>query len=95
MQRGKKNQGQIQPPLYIKGEPEEVVEETLKEWEDHNSTFYDEEGEGVIREESNLGHQVSLDDGEIEEYYKKFTNFMQAELHKIENLKTMEHNNIK
>jgi len=44
--------------------------------------LYDEEKEGFIKEYSNLGYQVSLDDEEIEEYYKKFTNFMQVELHK-------------
>ena len=85
MQRERKDQDKIQPPPYIKDGPKEVVEESLKEHENKISTLYDEE-RGVIREDSNLDFQVSLDDEEIEEYYKKFTYFMQVELHKKYNL---------
>lgn len=88
MQREMKDQDHIQPPLYIKDEPEEVVEETLKFQENRYSTLSEEEVEEIYEEDLNFESHIAFDDEEIDEYCNKFTDLMRVELHKKYDLRS-------
>jgi len=78
LQKERKDQNQIQARLYIEADPGE------QQSEDQISTLYavdeDElgiEGEEYVYDEADVIH----DGNEIDEYWKQFSNFMQAKLH--------------
>lgn len=80
LQRGRKDQDQIQAPLYIEADPVEKQEHP----KDQISTLYaideDElvfEGEEYEYDETHAIH----DENKIDEYWKQFSDFMQVELH--------------
>lgn len=75
MQMERKDQDQVQPPLYIEDKLEEAVEETLKFKENQYSTLSEEEGEEVYDEDLSPHSQIPLDDEEIDEYCRKFIGF--------------------
>lgn len=86
--RERKNQDQVKPPLYIEEELKEGMEEALKFQEKQYSTL--SQGEGVEVQDDDLGpmSQIGLDEEEIDEYCRKFTNLMQGELHKKYDLRS-------
>lgn len=89
MQRERRDEDQVQAPLYIEATPSQSAEDDQKDIEDQISTFYmedDEEEEKCEGEYTKL--DVSFDQEEMDDYCKKFTDFMQAELHKKYDLRS-------
>ena len=72
--------------MYIEAAPSQSTEDDQKEVEDQISTVYMEDDE---EEEECTEVEVSFDQEEMDEYCKKFTDFMQAELHKKYNLRSI------
>lgn len=84
LQKERKDQDQVQAPLYLEVDLGEASEEYSKYHDDHISTMYagDEDELGIEEEEEYAETDVTFDGNEIDEYWKQFTNFMQVELHK-------------
>lgn len=81
LRRGRKDQYHIQAPLYIEADRVEKQEHP----EDQISTLYaiDEDELGIEGEEYEYDETYSIhDENKIDEYWKHFSNFMQAKLHK-------------
>ena len=85
LQRERKDQDQIQAPLYIEAGPVEKQEHP----EDQTFTLYavDEDELGIEEEEYEYDETYAIHD-KIDEYWKKFSNFIQVELHKKYDLRS-------
>lgn len=84
----KEQQDHSQPLFYLEDDPEEHVEETMEGQENQFSPFSNEEYEVETHEEGGEDLDAPLDDGEIDNYYRKFSNFMQAQLHRKSDLRS-------
>ena len=75
--------------MYIEASPSQSAEEDQKEVEDQISALYmeDDEGEEECDQEC-IEAYVSFDQEEMDEYCKKFTDFMQVEMHKKYDLRS-------
>ena len=76
----RKDQDQVQAPLYLEADPDEVPEHS-RDHADHISTLYaiDEDELGVEGEEYEYTETYAIyDENEIDEYWKQFSDFMQA-----------------
>jgi len=78
LQKERKDQDQVQAPLYLEVDPDEVPKHS-KDHDDYISTLYagDEDELGVEGEEYTEIDAI-YDENEIDEYWKQFTDFMQA-----------------
>lgn len=93
LQRERKDQDQVQAPLYIEAAPSRSVDDNEKEDEDQISAVYMEDGESEEEiekeyEEESKETDISFVQEEMDDYCKQFTNFMQSELHKKYDLRS-------
>lgn len=90
MQKERNDQDHIQAPLYIEANPDEIPEHS-RDHDDQISTLYaiDEYELGVEGEEYEYAKTDAIyDENEIDEYWKQFSDFMQAKLHKKYDLRS-------
>lgn len=82
MEKNIKDQDQVQAPLFLEVNPNEVPEHS-RDHDDHISTLHavDEDELGVEGEEYTK-RDVIYDENEIDEYWKQFIDFMHAKIHK-------------
>ena len=75
--------------MYIEESPREPAKYDQREVEDRVSAMYaiEEDGEEYCEVEY-AEAEVSFDQDEMDEYCRKFTDFMQAELHKMYDLRS-------
>ena len=92
LQRERRDQDQVQAPLYIEETPSQSADDDQKEDEEKISAIY---MEGDAKEEFERECEVeckeaniSFDQEEMDDYCKQFTDFMQAELHKKYDLRS-------
>ena len=89
MRRERRDQDQVQDLFYIEAAPREPTEDDQREVEDQVSAMYaigedeEEDYEGEYDEA-----EVSFDQDEMDEYCRKFIDFMQAELHQKYDLRS-------
>lgn len=78
----KEQQYHIHPPLYIEHELEELIWYKSDVHGSLYSSFFDEGQEVKTYEEEEQDLDATLNDDEIDDYYKQFIDFMQDQLHK-------------
>lgn len=72
----------IDPPFYIEDDRDEKIQDTHEIQGNLYSSFLDEEQEIRTYEEEGHDIDVALNDGNIVDYCKQFSDFMQAQLHR-------------
>lgn len=78
MQQEREDQDQIQPPLYIEADSDEIPKHST-DHDDQIFTLYavDEDELGIEGEEYEYAETNAIyDENEVDEYWKKFSDFM-------------------
>ena len=89
LERERKDQDQVQAPLYIEATPSQSTEDDQREVEDQISTMYmKEDDEEEECEEEYTEGEVSFDQEEMDDYCRQFIDFMQVEFHIKDDLRS-------